>query len=304
MNASGTFLSGRGTAASVRPSVPVPTGPSGAEPEATGAKRRWPVAAVIGGGVVLFWAVAALWWPHIVPLDPQAQYPVQRFLPPGGHHSLGTDQFGRDVFSRMLAGSRPVMEIAPAATALAVTAGTAIGLVAGTFGRWVDEVIMRILDAVLVFPSIIASILFVAMVGRGIGVVVAVVGLSLVPIVARSVRAATLVERRKPYVEAALLRGEPVWSLMARELLPNISHTVAVETTSRLGDAIFAAATLSFLGLGQAPGSPDWGAAVSDNRAWLQNAPWTVLAPALAIASLVVSVALISDELRTRWDTR
>jgi peptide/nickel transport system permease protein len=122
--------------------------------------------------------------------------------------------------------------------------------------------------------------------------------------VTRSVRAATLVERQKPYVEAALLRGEPLWSLMLREILPNISGTVLVEATSRLGDAIFAAATLSFIGLGQQPGSADWGASVSDNRAYLQNAPWTVLSPALAIASLVIGVALAADSLRARLDAR
>jgi len=264
-------------------------------------RRRVSVASMFGGVIVLFWVVAAFLWSRMVPFDPQAQYPAQRFLPPGADHLLGTDQFGRDVFSRLLAGSRSVMVIAPTATVLAVGAGTMIGLAAGAGRRWVDEVIMRILDTVLVFPTIIASVLFVALLGRGVGVVVAAVGLSFVPIVARSVRAATLVERRKPYVEAALLRGEPTWSLMVRELLPNVSHTVAVEATSRLGDAVFAAATLSFLGLGQAPGSADWGASVADNRGWLQNAPWTVLAPALAIASLVVSVALVSDEVRTRW---
>jgi peptide/nickel transport system permease protein len=248
--------------------------------------------------------MVAVWWPRLVAFDPQALDPGQRFRPPGSRHLLGTDQLGRDVFARLLAGSRPVLEVAPTATIVSVAAGTVIGLVAGTYRRWVDEVIMRILDSVLVFPTIVASVLFVAMLGQGVGVVVAVVGLSFVPIVARSVRAATLVERRKPYVEAALLRGEPIWSLMVRELLPNVSRIVVVEATSRLGDAVFAAATLSFLGLGQPPGSPDWGASVSDNRAWLQNAPWTVLAPALAIASLVVSVALIADELRNRWDGR
>lgn len=286
------------------PGTAPPVGLSAPAAAAAGPRRRRPVGAAAGGVIVLGWVVAALLWPHLVPFDPQAQYPAARFLPPTAHHLLGTDQFGRDVFSRLLAGARPVMEIAPTAAALAVVAGTAIGLVAGAFGRWVDEVVMRVLDAVLVFPVIIAGVLFVAMLGRGVGVVVAVVGLSFVPVVARSVRGATLVERRKPYVEAALLRGEPGWSLMLRELLPNVSHTVLVEATSRLGDAVFAAATLSFLGLGQTPGSPDWGASVSDNRAWLQNAPWTVLAPSLAIASLVVSVALICDELRTRWDDR
>jgi len=268
------------------------------------ARRRRPIALVVGGVLVGGWVLVAAFWPYLAPYDPQRQHPTLRFAAPSGAHWLGTDQFGRDTFSRMLAGARPVLEIAPLATGLALIAGTLIGLLAGTCGRWVDELIMRVLDAVLVFPAIIASILFVAMLGRSVTVLVLVIGLAFVPIVTRSVRAATLVERQQPYVEAALLRGEPLWSLMLREILPNISRTVLVEATSRLGDAIFAAATLSFIGLGQQPGSPDWGASVSDNRAYLQNAPWTVLSPALAIASLVIGVALVADSLRARLDAR
>jgi peptide/nickel transport system permease protein len=111
-----------------------------------------------------------------------------------------------------------------------------------------------------------------------------------------------VVESSLPYVDAARLRGERRWSLLGSEIGPNVSRTVLVEATSRLGDAVFAAATLSFVGLGQPPGSPDWGTSVSDNRAWLAQAPWTVLAPSLAIASLVVGVALVGDGLRQRWD--
>jgi peptide/nickel transport system permease protein len=266
--------------------------------------RRRPVALVLGVSIVLAWVIVAVLSTHLSPFDPAFQNPIIRFQAPGSVHWLGTDQFGRDTFSRMLAGAAPVLEVAPLATGLALIVGTAVGLSAATYGRWVDELIMRILDAALVFPAIIASILFVAMLGRSVTVLVLVIGISFVPIVARSVRAATLVERRKAYAEAAVLRSEPGWSLMVRELLPNVSRTVLVEATSRLGDAIFAAATLSFLGLGQPPGSPDWGASVSDNRAWLQNAPWTVLAPALAIASLVIGVALIADDLRARLDVR
>ncbi|MFF3439225.1 ABC transporter permease [Streptosporangium sp. NPDC002721] len=266
------------------------------------AGRDFRVALVAGGALVLAWAVVAAFWPQLVPYDPQQHDPLSRFLPPGPDHWLGTDQFGRDTFSRMLAGARPVLQVAPLATALAVVAGTAVGLAAGTFGGLVDEIVMRLLDAVVVFPAIIAAVLFVALAGRSVTVMVLVVAGSFVPIVARSVRAATLVEREKAYVEAARLRGERPWSLMRREIFPNVGTTVLVEATSRFGDAIFAAATLSFLGLGQPPGSPDWGASVSDNRVWLQLAPWTVLAPALAIASLVVGVALVADSLRGRWE--
>ncbi|MGW4906255.1 ABC transporter permease [Streptomyces sp. NPDC004270] len=259
---------------------------------------RLPVASAVGAAVIVLWTAVALLWPHLVPYAPDVQRPQDRFLSPSAEHWLGTDQFGRDVFSRTLAGARPVLEVAPAATALAVLAGTVIGLVTGGVGGWLDDVVMRIVDAVVVFPAIIAAVLFVAFLGRSTPVLVFVVATALTTLVARSVRAATLVERGKPYVEAARLRGEPLWSLLGREILPNVRSTVYVEATSRLGDAVFAAATLSFLGLGQPPGSPEWGAAVADNRVWLNNAPWTVLAPALAIVSLVVGVALVADTSR------
>ena len=273
-----------------------------APPPVVSGSRRWPVALGLGLLILLTWTLVALFWRHLAPFDPSSQNPADKFASPGGEHWLGTDQFGRDVFSRVLAGAGSVLAIAPLATIGALIVGTAVGLVAGASGRWVDEAVMRVLDTLTVFPAIIASILFVALLGQSTPVLILVIGLAFVPIVARSVRAATLVERDKPYVEAARLRGEPTWSLLLREILPNVLTTVLVEATARLGDAVFAAATLSFLGLGAAPGSPDWGASVADNRAWLQIAPWTALAPALAIASLVVGVALVADDLRARTE--
>ncbi|WP_413760841.1 ABC transporter permease [Streptomyces sp. MMBL 11-3] len=263
-----------------------------------GRPGRPPVASVAGAVLIALWTVVALLWPHLVPYAPDAQRPQDRFLPPGGEHWLGTDRFGRDVFSRTLAGARPVLEVAPAATVLAVLAGTAVGLVTGGVGGRLDDTVMRIVDAVAVFPAIVAAVLFVAFLGHSAIVLVLVVAGALTTLVTRSVRAAALVEREKPYVEAARLRGEPLWSLLGREILPNVRRTVYVEATTRLGDAVFAAATLSFLGLGRPPGSPEWGAAVADNRVWLAPAPWTVLAPALAIVSLVVGVALVADTSR------
>jgi len=261
------------------------------------------VVAVAAGAVAAAWVVVALaGWRVLAPRDPALQTPSDRFARPGPEHWLGADQFGRDVLARVLAGARPVLVVAPLATALAVIVGTVIGLSAAGLGRWFDGLVMRVLDAVTVFPSIIAATLFAALVGRSRPVLILVIAATFVPIVARSVRAATLVECAKPYVEAARLRTEPTWSLLVRELLPNVRATVLVEATSRLGDAVFAAATLSFLGLGEPPGSPEWGASVSENRVWLTIAPWTLLAPALAIASLVVAVALLADALRRRVD--
>ncbi|MCK9878132.1 ABC transporter permease [Frankia sp. Ag45/Mut15] len=253
---------------------------------------------VLGVVLLVGWVVVAVFWPQLAPADPMAQHPSQRMLGPGGGHLFGTDQFGRDVLSRVLAGARPVLAVAPLATALGVVIGSLLGLVCGVRRGLFDEIVMRVVDVFAVFPNLVAAVVVVALLGRSATTLILVIGTFFVPIVTRSVRAAVLVEREKPYVEAARLRGEPNWSLLGREVLPNVTPTVLVEATSRLGDAIFAAATLSFLGLGQPPGSPEWGAAVADNRVFLQQAWWTVLFPALAVASLVVSIALIADNLR------
>ncbi len=271
-----------------------------------GAVRRLVRRPSFVAGVVLLvgWAVVAVFWPHLVPADPMTQHPAERFRSPGWGHLLGTDQFGRDVLARVLAGARPVLEVAPIATAVGVGAGSLLGLVCGVRRGLLDEIVMRVVDVLAVFPSLVGAVVVVALVGRSTTTLVVVIGLFFVPIVTRSVRAAALVEREKPYVEAARLRGEPFPSLLGREVLPNVAGTVLVEATSRLGDAVFAAATLSFLGLGQPPGSPEWGASVADNRVFLQHAWWTVLFPALAVASFVIGVALVADNLREQVAAR
>ncbi|SNQ47750.1 dipeptide transporter; membrane component of ABC superfamily [Frankia canadensis] len=259
---------------------------------------------VVGVCLLVGWVVVAVFWPWLAPADPMAQNPSLRLLGPSGGHLFGTDQFGRDVLSRVMAGARPVLEVAPLATALAVAAGSLLGLVCGMRRGLVDEIVMRVVDMFAVFPSLVAAVVVVALAGRSTTTLVLVIATFSTPMVTRSVRAAALVEREKPYVEAARLRGEPFWSLLWREVLPNVSGTVLVEATSGLGNAIFAASTLSFLGLGQAPGSPEWGASVADNRVFLQQCWWTVLFPALAVGSLVVGIALIADNLREQATRR
>ncbi len=259
---------------------------------------------VAGAVLLVGWAVVAVFWPHLVPIDPMTQHPAERFRSPGWGHLFGTDQFGRDVLARVLAGARPVLAAAPLATAVGVGAGSLLGLVCGVRRGLLDEIAMRVVDVLAVFPSLVGAVVVVALVGRSTTTLVIVIGVFFLPIVTRSVRAAALVEREKPYVEAARLRGEPFPSLLGREVLPNVAGTVLVEATSRLGDAVFAAAALSFLGLGQPPGSPEWGASVADNRVFLQHAWWTVLFPALAVASLVIGVALVADNLREQVAAR
>ena len=187
---------------------------------------------------------------------------------------------------------------APAATLLGLVLGAAIGLITGWFGSWVDEVVMRVLDAVMAFPIVILAMLALTFLGAGTGNVILVIGLVFAPLIARTVRAAALVEARKEYVQAAQLRGEGALYIMAVELLPNVRGPLIVEGTVRLGYAVFTSATLGFLGLGVQPPTPDWGLMVSENQALLTTAPWTVLFPALGIAWVVVAIGLAADGLK------
>jgi peptide/nickel transport system permease protein len=253
---------------------------------------------VVGAAVLLFWILDALLWRAVVPHDPSAVDPIATLKGPSGAHLFGTDDLGRDVFSRVLAGAASVLTVAPAATALGIFGGVAVGLVTGYYRGLVDNVVMRLIDAALAFPLIIIAVLVLAVLGRSVVNVIFVIGIVFTPLVSRTVRSAVLIEREREYVAAAKLRGESGFYVMAAEILPNITGPIAVEATIRLGYAIFTSATLSFLGLGLKPPSPDWGLAVASGRAFLQIAPWIVLFPALALATLVVAVNLVADGLK------
>ena len=253
---------------------------------------------LVGAGVVGFWVLDALLWRVIVPQDPQAITASETLRAPSTAHWFGTDNVGRDVFSRVLAGAAAVLTVAPLATLLGVTGGIAVGLVAGYYRGIVDDVVSRLIDALLSFPLIIIAVLVLASLGRDTRNVILVIAVIFIPIVGRTVQSAVLVEREREYVAAARLRGERGPYIMVAEILPNITGPILVETTIRLGYAIFTAATLSFFGLGLQPPSPDWGLTIASQRAFLQVAWWTVVFPALALATLVVGVNLLADGLR------
>lgn len=250
----------------------------------------------IGCAVILFWAACAVLGEWIAPQDPYA-VSEEVFAAPSSEHWLGTDKNGRDVLSRVLVGARDVLVIAPLATLLGVAAGTLLGLLTGFFRR-ADDVLSRIIEAVLAIPLIILAVVCLTAIGTSNAAVILVIGLVFAPIVARTVRSAVLAERELDYVQAARLRGERSWYLMAVEVLPNVTGPILVETTIRLGYAIFAVVTLSFIGFGPQPPSPDWGTQITDQYAYLEQAWWAVLFPALAIASLVVAVNLVSDAIQ------
>jgi len=251
---------------------------------------------MVGMLILLFWVFMALFSTGITQ-NPTDVDPAVSLQAPSGAHWFGTDDLGRDVFARTMAGARTVLIIAPAATILALLWGGIIGLVAGFWRGLTDEIIMRLVDVLLALPIIITSILVLSLLGKGTAIIIVTIGALFTPVVSRTVRAAVISEREREYVMAARLRGERSAFVMAREILPNITQPIIVEGTVRLGYAVFTAATLSFLGFGLAPPSPDWGLTISTQRVFLQIAPWTVLFPAVALASLVVAVNLITDGL-------
>lgn len=254
---------------------------------------------LLGAGVIGFWLLCALLGDRITPFDPRFDQTDALSAPPSSEHWFGTDRLGRDVFSRVLAGSRDILLIAPAATLLATIFGTTLGLLTGYLRGIVDDTVSRVIDAVLAIPLIVLAVTVVAALGsRSTWAVTVVIAIVFTPIIARTVRAAVLGEAQLDYVEAARLRGERAPYVMFAEVLPNVMPPILVEATIRLGYAIFAVATLTFIGFGLQPPSPDWAVQIADNYPYLADSWWTVLFPALAISSLVVAVNLVSDAIQ------
>ena len=254
---------------------------------------------LIGATVILFWVFCAVLGKRIAPYDPIFDQTSSLGAAPSWAHPFGTDRLGRDVLSRVLAGSRDILLIAPAAVVLATFFGTTLGLITGYFRGIADDTISRVIDAVLAIPLIVLAVTVVSSLGsRSSWAVAVVIAIVFSPIIARTVRAAVLGEARLDYVEAARLRGENSLFVMFQEVLPNVMPPILVEATIRLGYAIFAVATLTFIGFGLQPPTPDWAVQIADNYNLLADQWWTVLFPALAIASLVVAVNLVSDSVQ------
>ncbi len=264
---------------------------------------------IIGSAIVSIWVVCAILGNRITPHHPldfrakdSSGLPALH-LSPRAAFPFGTDATGRDVLSRVMAGARDVLKIAPMAAILGVLLGVIVGMIMGYLGGWVDLVLSRIVEAFLALPVVLIALLAITTLGRSDWVVVGVVAVLFTPVVARTVRSAVLAERDLDYVTSARLRGETGRFVMFREILPNVSGPIIVELTVRIGYAVFTVATLSFLGAGPPPPSPDWGAQVSEGfRVLGAGIWWTTLFPALAIASLVIAVNLIADSVQSVLD--
>lgn len=283
--------------------APAPTPAPGSEARAARRERlalllRSP-SFILGSIVILFWVACAILGGRVTPYDPLFDQTPDLGVAPSSEYLFGTDRLGRDVFSRVIAGSRDILLVAPLATLLATVFGTALGLTTGYFRGIADDTVSRFIDAVLAIPLIVLAVTVVSALGdRSVWSVTIVIAAVFSPIIARTVRAAVLGEAQLDYVEAARLRGERSPYVMFVEVLPNVMPPILVEATVRLGYAIFAVATLTFIGFGLQPPSADWAVQIADNYPFLSDQWWTVLFPALAISSLVVAVNLVSDAIQ------
>jgi peptide/nickel transport system permease protein len=251
---------------------------------------------IVGAVILLFWIVCAVFGSQIAPHNPLAQQLLATNAAPSAAHWFGTDQLGRDVLSRVITGARDILLIAAGATLLGTVLGTALGLVMGYLGGIVDSLVGRVVEAVLALPVVIVAFVFIVALGHSTGTLILVIGFVFTPLIARTVRSAVLVESQLDYLSSARLLGEKPGRIMMVEILPNVLPAVLVESTVRLGYAVFAVATLSFLGFGVQPPTPDWGADIYANYGVLPAGYWwETLFPALAIASLVVAVNLVTD---------
>jgi len=260
--------------------------------------------ALIGGAILLALILLALLAPWIAPYDPLQPAILQRLQPPSPNHLFGTDQFGRDTFSRVLYGGRTSLWLGLVAVGLSVAIGGFLGLLAGYYRGAVDLVVSRVVDLMLAMPRILLALVIVFTLGTGVTNVMIAVGISGVPDYARLIRSSTLAAREHVYVEAARVIGVPNWRIMARHILPNVVAPLIVVGTLGLGAAILSAAGLSFLGLGAQPPVIEWGLMLSDGRSMLSVAWWLTAFPGLAIMLAVLAVNLLGDGLRDALDPR
>jgi peptide/nickel transport system permease protein len=260
--------------------------------------------AFAGALILLPVAFVAAFGPLLAPYVPTAFHMRAQFSPPGGAFLLGTDNFGRDVLSRVLTGSRSALAIGLLSTALATALGTAVGITTGYLGGAVDDLLMRLMDAMMAIPALLMALLILTAIGPSFANAILAVGVAFAPGMSRVTRSVTLSVRTEDYVRAAEARGERTPYILASEILPNVAAPVIVEATIRIGFAIMTGASLSFLGLGAQPPSSDWGLMISQARPYLFRAPWMIVAPGVAIGITTVGFNLLGDGLRDLLNPR
>ena len=259
---------------------------------------------LLGSSIIALMVLVGLWGPQLAPHDPELMDFAKLFAAPSWQHPFGTDNFGRDIFSRILYGARVSLQVALIAVLISATLGVFLGAVAGFYGGWLGEVIMRLMDILFAFPAVLLAITVMAILGRGITNAMIAIAVVYTPIFARVTRGAVLSVRGLEYINAARALGQDNRRIIFRHILPNALGPIIVQTSLSLAFAILAEAALSFFGLGTQPPAPSWGRMLSEGRAFLQQAPWMGIFPGLSIMLAVLGFNLLGDGLRDVLDPR
>jgi peptide/nickel transport system permease protein len=263
---------------------------------------RYPLA-VLGAVILATIVLAAVFARFLGTVDPAALAPTQRLRPPSDQHWLGTDHFGRDVWSRLVYGARVSLMVGSAVAILSVGIGLLIGLVSG-YIRWLDALVMRVMDGLMAIPGILLAIALVSLSGASLTTVIVAITVPEIPRVVRLVRAVVLSVREEPYVEAAISVGTPLPLILIRHILPNCVPPLIVQATYITASAMLTEAILSFLGAGTPPIIPSWGNMVAEGRLFFQISPWTILWPGIALSLTILAVNVLGDGLRDKLDPK
>ncbi len=260
--------------------------------------------ALTGAVLIGFFAIVAIVGPFVAPHGPTEQFSGQQLTSPSGEYPFGTDEFGRDILSRLAYGARISFQVGVVAVGIAAAIGIVLGLIAGYTGGWVDTILTLLMDVLFAFPTILLAIAIMTALGNSLTNVMIAIGLVNAPSFMRVVRGATLSVRRATYVESAVAIGASVPRIMASHIFPNIAAPLIVHASLNFAFAVLAEASLAFLGLGNKPPSPSWGSMVSASYGVLQLAPWAAIFPGVAIALTVLGFNLLGDGLRDALDPR
>lgn len=261
-------------------------------------------AAVVGGIIILFFILVAMYGPHLVKTDPQEIDLLNKLQPPSKEHWFGTDNFGRDIFSRIVHGAGLTLTVGFLSVAVGGIIGVIIGIVSGYYGGWLDSVFMRVMDVLLAFPGILLALAIVSVLGGSLQNVIIAVGVFSVPAFARIVRGSTLQVKKLEYIDAVRSLGASDFRIIFRHILPNIMSPIIVQATMRIATAILTASGLAFLSLGAPPPTPEWGAMLNDGRTYMHNASHMVLFPGVAIVIVVLAFNIFGDGLRDALDPK
>jgi peptide/nickel transport system permease protein len=259
---------------------------------------------LIAAAMVCIAVLVAIFAPLVSPYDPLKQDLSSLLASPGPTHLLGTDNVGRDVLARVIWGSRVSLVAGSVSVAIAVVVGCFLGLIAGYSGGRLDDVVMRVMDAVLSFPALVLALALGAVLGAGLGGVLITLGIVYAPTFARLMRGQVLTIRTREYIDAARLLGAADWHILLRHVLPNAATPIVVQASLSVAFAILAEASLSFLGLGVQPPEPSWGSMINAGRGYLQQAPWIVFGPGAALFLTVLSLNFVGDAIRDALDPR